>query len=86
MVHNEGEFVFLGEWSMKMPVSVPSEVKAIEKRMIMCKNCHAITECSVFSAETSVKVLFIRAKKLHKTKFAVCPECKTRFYIDKVGE
>ena len=66
---------------MKNPISVPATIKSTEKRIMKCKNCLSTSECSVYSAETDIKFIGIKIKKLHKHDFAVCPECKTAFYI-----
>lgn len=46
-----------------------------------CKNCNSVTECSVYSADTDIKVIGIKVKEVHKREFAVCHECKTAFYL-----
>ena len=66
---------------MKFPLSVPSKVKPIEARYMKCKNCHCVAECSIYSAETALKIMGIKVKKVHKHEFAVCPECRTCFYL-----
>ena len=63
------------------PISVPSTVKPDEKRIMKCKNCLSLAECSVYSAETDISVIGIKVKQIHKREFAVCPECKTAFYL-----
>ena len=68
-------------WFMKNSISVPATVKQIEKRIMKCKNCLSVTECSIYSAQTDIKIIGIKIKNIHKHDFAVCPECKTAFYI-----
>lgn len=67
---------------MKTPELTQSEVKSVEKRIMLCKKCGEIAECSVFLSETNIELCSIPIKKIHKHYFAVCTKCKSGFYLD----
>ncbi len=51
--------------------------------VLECPFCHNISQKQIFESDTSLYLNYIKVKKIHNKKFALCTNCKGTFEVDE---